>query len=110
MNKRTFQIVDTAGEDGYSHDYDVTVELTDAGTVYTMHYSMNHYWDEKRRGEKIMTIIDDGDGYVVNPKFNKAMDYAEMAELFAMLSFINSQERMGLYKGNILETTFVKSI
>lgn len=110
MNKRTFQIVDTAGEDGYSHDYDVTVELTDAGTVYTMYYSMNHYWDESRRGQKIMNIIDDGDGFVVNPKFSKAMDYAEMAELFAMLSFINSQERMGLYKGDILETTYVKSI
>jgi len=109
MNKRTFQIVDTAG-DGYSHDYDVSVEITDAGIVYTMSYSMNHYWNENRRGEKIMTVTDDGDGYVVNPKFSKAMDYAEMAELFAMLSFINSQEKYGLYKGDILETTFIKSI
>lgn len=110
MSKRTFVIMDTAGEDGYSHDYDVSVELTDAGTLYTMHYSRNHYWDERLRGEKIMTILDDGDGFIVNPKFSKTMDYAEMAELFAMLSFINSQERMGLYKGDILETTYVKSI
>lgn len=110
MSKRTFLIMDTAGEDGYSHDYDVTVEKTDQGTVYTMYYSRNHYWDENLRGQKIMTITDDGNGYTVNPRFTKEMDYAEMAELFAMLSFINSQERMGLYKGDILETTYVKSI
>lgn len=107
--KKTFIIMDTAGE-GYSHDYDVTVENTDKGTEYTMYYSRNHYWNEDVRGEKIMTVIDTGDGYIVNPKFCKEMDYAEMAELFAMLSFINSQEEYGLYKGDIMETTFVKSI
>ena len=110
MEKRTFVIMDTAGEDGYSHDYDVTVETTDDGTLYTMYYSRNHYWNEDLRGEKIMSILDDGDEFIINPKFSKTMDYAEMAELFAMLSFINSQEQYGLYKGNILETTFVKSI
>jgi len=110
MSKKTFIIMDTANEDGYSHDYDVTVELTDEGTLYTMYYSRNHYWNEDLRGEQIMSILDDGDGYTVNPKFGKNMDYAEMAELFAMLSFINSQEQYGLYKGDILETTLVKSI
>ena len=110
MSNSTFLIMDTAGEDGYSHDYDVTIDKTDLGIVYTMYYSRNHYWDESLRGQKIMTILDDGDGYTVNPKFNKAMDYAEMAELFAMLSFINSQEKYGLYKGNILETTLVGTI
>ena len=110
MKPKTFIIVDTAGEDGYSHDYDVTVEFTDAGTVYTMYYSRNHYWDERLRGQKIMTIIDNGDGFVINPKFSKEMDYAEMAELYAILGFINSQEKYGLYKGNILETTLVGTI
>ena len=110
MSKRTFLIMDTAGEDGYSHDYDVTVETTDDGILYSMYYSRNHYWDERLRGEKIMTVLDNGDEFVVNPKFNKVMDYAEMAELYAMLNFISSQERYGLYKGDIMETTFVKSI
>jgi predicted acetyltransferase len=109
MDKKTFIIRDTTDE-GYSHDYDVTVEITDDGTLYSMYYSSNHYWNEERRGEKIMTILDDGDGYIVTPKFGKNMDYAEMAELFAMLSFINSQENYGLYKGDILETKFIKNI
>ena len=102
--------MDTSGEDGYNHDYDVTVEHTDAGTVYTMFYSRNHYWDQSARGKKVMTVIDDGNGLVFNPRANKAMDYAEVAELFAMLSFINSQEKYGLYKGDIIETNLIKTI
>jgi len=110
METRTFLIMDTSGEDGYNHDYDVTMELTDAGTVYTMYYSRNHYWDERLRGQKIMTVIDDGNGYVISPRPGKNLDYAEAAELFAMLSFISSQERLGLYKGDIIETNLIKSI
>ena len=108
--KRTFIIMDTANEDGYRHDYDVTVELTDDGTLYTMYRSKNNYWDESVRGEKVMSILDDGDGITISPKVGKNLDYAETAELFALLSFINSQEEYGLYRGEILETTFVKAI
>lgn len=102
--------MDTSGEDGYNHDYDVTVEYTDAGTVYTMYKSRNHYWDQSVRGQKCITVIDDGNGITINPRTSKSLDYAETAELFAMLSFISSQEIHGLYKGDIIETTLIKSI
>ena len=110
MKQKTFLIMDTSGEDGYNHDFDVTVDYTDDGTVYTMYRSRNHYWDQEARGQKVMTIIDDGDGLTISPRTNKSLDYAEAAELFAMLSFINSQEKYGLYKGDIIETNLIKTI
>lgn len=105
---KTFQIVDDMGEEGYSHDYDVTVEDTDEGTLYTMYRSKNHFWNEDARGEKVMSVLDNGDGYTFSPRVGKELDYAEGSELYAILAFINSQSVM--FKGHILETNLVGNI
>jgi hypothetical protein len=65
------------------------------------------HWSDHVRGKKIMSITDNGNGYIF-PKLTKDVDYAEGMELFLLLSFMNNQRPVGKY--DIVESTKIMSI
>lgn len=46
-------------------------------------------WSEEIVNKPVLTIIDDGNGVVIDHKIGKRVDYNEVANLFILLSFMN---------------------
>lgn len=80
-----------------SYEYDVVIEPTKDGQKYTLFRSPNPEWDKP--GEEILSITDDGDNMVLSIDPKKTMDYAEVAELYLLLSVHNKNDDfMAKYK------------
>jgi hypothetical protein len=107
MSKK-YLIIDT-NDEGFAHDYDIIISDTDQGTVYTM-YRSKSYWSDNKKGEKVMEVLDNGDGVVFKPRFGKEMDYTELSELYVMLMFISKTGRLPIYEGEIIETNTISKI
>ena len=101
---RKFRVYNTYDGDGDIHDYDVTIEDTDKGDKYTLFRSNGGDWADDCRGEKILSLVDTGNG-VIFPKniYTKDVDYHNLAELFVLLSVINKTDRSPIYGGRVEE-------
>ena len=100
---RKFRVYDTF-EDTEIHDYDVIVELTDEGEEFSLYRSNGGNWAEENAGEKIISLLDTGNGIVFPGRDAEQMDYAEFAELFVLLSVMNKTNySLPIYKGRIEE-------
>ena len=107
MSKK-YLIIDT-NDEGFAHDYDVIISDTDEGTLYTM-YRSKTYWSDEKKGEKIMEVLDNGDGVVFKPRTCKELDYSELSELYVMLTFMSKTGRLPIYEGEIIETNLISKI
>jgi hypothetical protein len=93
------------------HEYTISVTINDNGhEEITLFRSFDDCWEESHRGQELIKLIDTGD-MVVYPKkmYSGDVDYAQHAELFILLSFLNRTEHMPLYQGSIEEITPGKS-
>ena len=68
------------------HEYDIVKELTDKGEEITLFRSNNSTWNEQAKGEKILSLVNDGNEIKFDRKF-KSLDYAELFELRLLLNF-----------------------
>ena len=87
------------------HEYDIVVEMNNNGhEVITLKRSQDDVWADGKRGEEVLSLIDTGDA-IIYPKrmYAGVVDYAQHAELFILLTFLNKTEFMPLYKGVIEE-------
>lgn len=75
-------------------EYIISVELIDEGIQYLLFRSMNDNWSEDVKGELLIKVISDGNGYKINHKTRekKHLDYDEAVHLSLLLQFIGRQE------------------
>jgi hypothetical protein len=81
-DKQIYIVLDHKGV----HEYDIVKESTDKGEEITLFRSNNPTWTEQSKGEKIMSLVNNGDGITFDRKF-KSLDYAELFELRLLLNF-----------------------
>lgn len=81
-DKQTYMVIDH--ED--IHEYDIVKELTDDGEKITLFRSNNPVWTSHARGERLLSLVNDGNGIKFDRKF-KSLDYAELFELRLLLNF-----------------------
>jgi len=101
---RKFKVYNTYDSIIEVHDYDVTIETTDKGENITLYRSNGGDWADDCRGEKILSLLDTGNG-IIFPKtiYSKEVDYNQLAELFVVLSVINKTDRAPIYGGRVEE-------
>ena len=104
---RVHNTFDYKSENKIVHEYTITVSMNDNGhEVTTLSRSYDDVWAEDNRGEELIKIIDTGDMMIYPKKmYSGDVDYAQHAELFILLSFLNKTETFPLYKGDIEEIT-----
>ena len=81
-DKQTYMVLDHEGV----HEYDIVKKSTDKGEEITLFRSNNSTWTEQAKGEKIMSLVNNGDGINFDRKF-KSLDYTELFELRLLLNF-----------------------
>lgn len=90
-------------EEKIDHDYTIEViEHDNRDTEYVLSRSNSDHWSEHCKGEEIIRLVDDCNGYKFNDKIGKSVDYALFAELYILLQFISKTER-DIYSGIIIE-------
>jgi len=106
MASKTYHIGDR--EEKLDHDYTIVVTENDNNTTYVLSRSESSHWSEHARGEELLTLVDDGNGYKFKEKIGRAVDYAQFAELYILIQFINKMySNKPVYIGTISETTFI---
>jgi hypothetical protein len=81
-DKQTYMVLNHEGV----HEYDIVKELTDEGDKITLFRSNNPTWTEQAKGEKILSLVNDGNEIKFDRKF-KSLDYSELFELRLLLNF-----------------------
>jgi hypothetical protein len=89
---KVYRVMNTfPGEENGRHEYDIHVESINRGTKYSLIRSQAGHWSDGAKGHTVCAVIDDGDGFKISKHVTRYMDYAIMAELFILMSFINKQ-------------------
>jgi hypothetical protein len=86
------------------YDYDYHQESTEEGVAHILFRSNAEHWSRHVRGEEIVSITDDGNGFNFNhsrPK--KRMDYSEAFALSIILKIIS-------FNGNRVEISGEKKL
>lgn len=73
------------------HEYNILKEITDDGEKITLFRSNSSTWTDHSKGEKIMSLIDDGNAIKFDRKF-KSLEYHELFELRLLLNFQNQTD------------------
>ena len=81
-DKQIYMVLDHEGV----HEYNIVKESTDKGEEITLFRSNNPTWTDHARGEKIMSLINDGNEITFDRMFI-SLDYAEFFELSLLLNF-----------------------
>jgi hypothetical protein len=73
------------------YDYDYSKEVADNGDVmHILFISNSEHWNSNCRGKEILSITDNGDGFIFNhSKPNKEMDYHYAFYLSILLKMIS---------------------
>ncbi len=88
MSKTTYTVeVMNDPSMGYQHEYDIIVKETDLGTKLTLKYAKNKIWLERLRGKKIISILDTGDGVIIEGCSNENFGYDDLFCLRLLLNF-----------------------
>jgi hypothetical protein len=72
------------------YDYDYSKEETEQGITHILFSSNSEHWNSGHRGVEILSITDNGDGFIFNhSKPKKEMDYHYAFYLSIMLKIIS---------------------
>jgi hypothetical protein len=82
-----------------SVEYIITETETDNGTMYQLYCSLNDTWAEDHKGELLITMINDGDGYKFKWKQSekKRIGYDEIEHLYLLINHVRRNENPTLY-------------
>ena len=81
-DKQIYMVLDHEGV----HEYDIVKESTDKGEEITLFRSNNPIWTSHAKGEKLLSLVNDGNGIKFDRKFS-LLDYSELLELRLLLNF-----------------------
>lgn len=73
------------------HEYDVLIEESDEGTVYSLHYSDSNRWTHPN--ELILSAKDDRNQVKFSQKLGKELDYSSCVELKILLNIISIHDK-----------------
>lgn len=73
------------------HEYDVVIEDTDSGTLYSLYRSDSLIWNFP--GELIISITDNGSDVTLSQKLGKELDYSTLVELKILLNIIANEDK-----------------
>ena len=82
MEKQTYMVLNHEG----GHEYDIVKKLTDEGEKISIYRSNNQIWHSHVRGEKIMSITNNGNGIKFDKKI-KELDYGDLVVLRLLINF-----------------------
>jgi hypothetical protein len=82
MDKQTYMVLNHEGE----HEYDIVKELTNEGEKITTYRSNSKIWYSHVRGEKIMSVTNNGNGIKFDKKI-KELDYGDLVVLRLLINF-----------------------
>lgn len=86
---KQYLIINTSNDD---IEYRIRVISDSIGTSYMMYRSKSVVWSEHVRETLVLSITDDGNGFKVEPKLGKKLDYDVFTELYLLMSFIVKEE------------------
>lgn len=75
-------------------DFNIVVEKTKDGVKYSLFRSKLDHWSSKSRGELCLTLIDDGNGIIINDPIKERMSYQVFAEFYILMSFITKSDNI----------------
>lgn len=84
---------------GQSVEYIITETDTDDGTMYQLYRSLNETWSEDSKGELLVTMINDGNGYKFKYKHaeKKRLGYDEIEHLYLLIDYVRRMEGPTMY-------------
>ena len=98
MNKtKTYRVIN----DQNVHDYTIFCKKIKKGILYELYISPKEDWAEDYKNEKVLSIVDNGNGYKISYHIGKNIEYHKMVELYVLLSFIQHYD--DIYKGSIIK-------
>ncbi len=88
------------------HEFNITVEVVDEGTKYSLFASNNGIWTEKTKGELFLSMIDTGHGIEFDRGI-KSMDYAVLSYARLLLNFyefldVNIKDKYKIFEANVV--------
>ena len=100
--KKAFMVLDHNG----THEYDLTIESTDDGEVFSLLLSNGEQWSSDVRGQLELRMTDNGNGVKFDRKL-KNIDYSTVLYLRIILSFQHQTEASALnrQKYRVVEIT-----
>jgi hypothetical protein len=75
MAKKIYLVFNVVG----NHEYTITKKNSAKGEVTTLFRSLSSDWTEAVRGEKVLKMIDSGNGVTFDREM-QSLDYSELAE------------------------------
>jgi len=72
-SSRKFMVIAVDGQ----YEYDINVDETDKGTLFSLSLSSGEQWSEQAKGELSMTMLNTGDGVIFSPPLNN-LDYSQL--------------------------------
>lgn len=93
---KTFKIF-AAGK----HDYDVCIEETDEGTLYSLYRSDAIHWTFP--GELVISAKDDGNIIKLSQKMGKKIDYSTLVEIKILFNMIVNQDKNMTHQHEAIE-------
>ena len=93
---KNYYVIETLGQ---SVEYIITEVETDDGTMYQLHRSLNDTWSEDCKGEVLVTMINDGNGYKFKYKHaeKKRLGYDEIEYLYILINHVRKVEGQTYY-------------
>jgi hypothetical protein len=94
---KNYYVIDTLEQ---SVEYIITETNTDDGTMYQLYRSMNSAtWSEDSKGELLITMINDGNGYKFKWKQHekKRLGYDEIEHLYILMYHVRRIEGQTKY-------------
>lgn len=91
-----FYVVDKSND---ALEFVISEKLTDDGVEYKLLRSKNDTWADPVKGEVLVTLIDDGNGYKFKWKQSekKRIGYDELEHLYLLINHARHREDMSVY-------------
>jgi hypothetical protein len=109
---KQYRVINTFDGNQDQHEYNIEVIKENNAVTFEMYRTNNDVWGESRKGEKCISIVDTGDGFLLPKNIKGELDYDVAAELYILLSFINKKDKAlpSLFEGTIETIEIIDSI
>lgn len=80
------------------HEYTYRKEGEGDIIQHSLFYSKSQEWSEHIKGEHILTLVDDGNGYKISREIGNHLEYDVLYELGLLLRIIDGQKGVEFYQ------------
>ncbi len=80
------------------HEYNYTKKVEGNIIHHSLFYSKGQGWSADIRGELCLSLVDNGNGFVIEREIGRTIDYDEVYELGILLDLIDPKKGIDYYK------------